>query len=164
MIILGVDPGIKNTGLCVLDGGKPVFATTVVLPQRSKVLVMEVLQCVLPILNATITKYGPSVTVVEEVTWYGRSRRAMLPLAIVAGAIVGTSIARNVPTFLLLAAMRSKIKRLPRKWTEHERDAARLAYRMNEWFALPVEKRSNLQRRLVGTLTSSTTRALSKRS
>lgn len=156
MVIMGVDPGIKNTGICVLDNGKPVFATTVVLPQRNKVLVMEVLECLVPAINATISRYTPSATVVEEVTWYGRARRAMLPLALVAGAIAGTSIARGVDTYLLLAAMRNKTKRWPTKWTEHERDAARLAYRMHEWFASDVAKRSDLSRRLaVGTHTYS---------
>lgn len=165
MVILGIDPGIKHTGLCVLDDGKPVFATTVIPPQSGKVLVMEVLECLLPVLNAVISKYSPSVTVVEEVTWYGRARRAMLPLALVAGAIVGTCIARRVDTYLLLAAMRNKSKRWPTRWTEHERDAARLAYRLHEWCASPAAKRSDLSRRLVaGTPTSNTTPAPKKRS
>lgn len=164
MVILGVDPGIKHTGLCVLDNGKPVFTTTLIPPGRGKFLVSEVLCHILPAINAAISKYTPSVTVVEEVTWYGRARRAMLPLAHIAGAIVGTSIARSVDTYLLLANMRNKTKRWPTKWTEHERDAARLAYRLHEWYATDAAKRSDLHRRLVGTPPPVTPRALSKRS
>lgn len=165
MIILGVDPGIRNTGVAVLADGKAVYRTTVSPKQRSKLIPSEVIRCLTPVLNAVITKYTPSVTVVEEVTWYGRARRAMLPLALVAGAIVGISIARHVDTYLLLASMRDKVKTWPKSWTEHERDAAALAMRLHRWFALDAAKRSDLSRRyLAATLTSNMESARSERS
>lgn len=165
MIILGVDPGIRNTGIAVLDGGKAVYRTTVCPQQRTKLIPSEVIRCLVPVLSAVLTKYTPSATVVEEVTWYGRARRAMLPLALVAGAIVGISIARNVDTYLLLASMRDKTKTWPASWTEHERDAAALAMRLHLWFAADAKDRSDLSRRsLAATLTSTTESALRKRS
>ena len=150
MIILGVDPGIKHTGWAVLQGSRPLAVGTLVPAIKGRLLPSEVLAFVLPAITELISKYTPSVTVVEEVTWYGRARRAMLPLAHVAGGIAGMSSALGVPTFLLLAAMRNKTRKWPDKWSEHERDAARLAYRMHELFAGTATAASVLPRRCLG--------------
>lgn len=165
MVILGFDPGIRHTGWAVLRDSHPLAVGTLVPATTSKLLPSEVLAFVRPVVIELISKYTPSVTVVEEVTWYGRARRAMLPLAHVAGAIAGMSSALGVPTYLLLAAMRNKTKRWPKRWSEHERDAARLAYRMYELCVKDADGGFVLPRRSVGlTPIKSTRSVLSKRS
>lgn len=127
MRILGVDPGIRHTGWCVLDDGKPVAHGLILVGGRGRLLVCEVLCVVIPSVRSLLKTYKPSAVVVEEVTWYGRARRAMLPLASIAGAIVGCASSSNICTYLLMASQRDRKRKWSVKWSEHERDAAALA-------------------------------------
>lgn len=129
MYVLGVDPGIRNTGWCVLnDDAEAIDHGVITPPGRGKLLVSQVLGYVLPVLQEVMTTHLPSSAVVEEVTWYGKSRRTMLPLAQVAGGIAGFLWdSNNIHVYMLIANMRSKETKWPASWSEHERDAAALA-------------------------------------
>lgn len=129
MIILGVDPGIRHTGWVVLDDQTVVGRGTIVPPGRGKMLVSQALSFILPEIAAVLAAYHPSIASVEEVTWYGKTRRITLPLSHVTGAVAGVCLASGVSVCLLLANMRKNIKgpRGSAKWTEHERDAYALA-------------------------------------
>jgi len=132
-MILGVDPGLRHTGIVVLaDDGKVVFRTTVGPTRKGKLRVGEVLGVVLTTLAGLVT--GPwriTRAGVEEVTWYGKGRRITLPLSHIAGGIAGYLLAAGIPVTLLLAGMRSPERRPPLRstkgWTEHELDAWQIA-------------------------------------
>lgn len=126
-MIIGIDPGLRHTGWCVIDeDGKPVARGTIVPPGRGRIQPHEVLNVVLPALDAVVTKYRPDYAVVEQVAWYGSSKRITLPLSHVAGGIAGYCTGLGCDTYLLLAAQ--KTFSCQRKgWTEHERDAYVLA-------------------------------------
>ena len=66
------------------------------------------------------------VVVAEEVVWQGR--RGMLPLAHVAGAVVGAAYAMGRVVYLLTPSMK-KNGRKPKAFSEHEWDAYLLARR-----------------------------------
>jgi len=124
--VLGVDPGIRNTGLYYFGNGngKP-WRRTVQCPKKwpfERCLEMILLE---------VAGRLPSVDVVavEEVVW--RRRRGMLPLAHVAGAVVGLALQLNKVVYLLTPAQKGNVGRTPKGWTPHEVDAralARVAY------------------------------------
>mgnify|MGYP001558261413 CR=1 FL=1 len=127
--VLGIDPGVKHTGWCVLKAGKPIARGIIIPPGEGKHGVAEVLAWVLPRMRRILLDYGPTLVAVEEVTWYGRGRRITLPLSHIAGALMALSALSTSATFVLLPGQ--KIKKRPRwitsKWSEHEADAALLA-------------------------------------
>ena len=133
--VLGIDPGVKHTGWCVLrDTGplsvyKPIARGVIIPPGEGKHGVAEVLSWVLPRMRQVLLDYGPTLVAVEEVTWYGRGRRITLPLSHVAGALIALSALSKAVLFVLLPGQ--KVKKRPRwiteKWSEHEADAALLA-------------------------------------
>ena len=127
--VLGIDPGVKHTGWCVLQDGKPVARGVIIPPGDGKHFVSEVLAWVLPKMSAVLQDYMPTLVAVEEVTWFGRGRRITLPLSHIAGALMALSSLSGSVTFALLP--HQKPKKRPRWitkiWSEHEADAALLA-------------------------------------
>ena len=129
MVILGVDPGLRHTGFCIVGEGNRVVARGVLVPPgRGRIQPEKVIDYVLPALCRLIDEHHPHCAVVEQVTWYGARRRITLPLSHVAGAIAGFCLGIGIPVYLLLANMKRGGK-APRgkSWTEHERDAYMLA-------------------------------------
>jgi hypothetical protein len=127
MTILGVDPGLRHTGWCVLgDAGVVAARGTIVPAGRGRIQPHEVLNIVLPELGRVVDRYQPSIGVVEQVAWYGSSKRITLPLSHVAGGIAGFLVGLGLSVYLLLASMRGD-ECARRGWTQHERDAYELA-------------------------------------
>lgn len=119
--VLGIDPGIRNTGWCILVDGK-AKAHGVIHTQRQPWV-----ECIAIILNRLDNMVGDwSSAAVEHVAWYGRSRKITLPLSHIAGAITGFLIGTGIPVYCLIPSMKAK-KKWPAKWSEHEKDAANLA-------------------------------------
>lgn len=123
-MILGVDPGIRNIGLAVVnEAGRLVCRETVTNPRKRPFL-----KCLAEVVRKVRLHAGVTcdTVVVEEVIW--RGRRGMLPLAHVAGAVVGVAVERGCTTYLVTPAMK-KNGRKPKAWSEHEWDAYLLARR-----------------------------------
>ena len=131
MKILGVDPGLRHLGLAVLEDGRVVDHYTVVPKGRGKIPIEQALTTAMGALNNVFKDHFISYAAVEQVSWYGKRHRVMLPLSHVAGCLVGYLCACGVPSCLLLAHQRRPVK-IPRawrgeSWDEHQRDAAALA-------------------------------------
>lgn len=125
MYYLGVDPGIRNTGLVLLKDKQIVSAYTVQ-PTGDW---PQVIATVLDALPNTV-----HVAAVEEVMWYGRPRKNMLGLAALAGAIVGALLEKKKVVYLLQASFRNntnigvKKLRYPKALdNDHLKDAYQLA-------------------------------------
>jgi len=126
-LILGIDPGLRNTGVALLQDGKIIWKVTWVTPGKGKVPIGDAVKFVLNQLDAYIA-VNPDVVVVEQVGYQGTFARIALPLAHVAGAIIGYWRGRKVPVYCLWAHMKkAKAPRGSSRWTEHEKDAAILA-------------------------------------
>ncbi len=134
-VVLGVDPGIKHTGwsILTLDTGRVMARGTIELVSRRRVGLADVLTYLDHALAAEVFPRVADVKVavagVEEVNYFGRAKRVVIPLAHVSGFIVGTLRARGIPTYIIAPAMkgpRDSIK-CPVGWTEHEKDARTLA-------------------------------------
>lgn len=128
-VILGVDPGIRHTGYCVLRDGKPIEHGVIVLEGRGKVAIADAIAFALSGLADIVHRWVPTAGVVEQVGWYGSRKAITLPLAHVAGSIAGFLAADGFPVYLLLATQRraASVKRPRRGWTEHDLDAYELA-------------------------------------
>ena len=132
MKALGVDPGLRHTGWCVIeDGPVRVLAKGTIIPPGSTQPEV-VIPFVLKELRNVWATHGIGAVVVEQVTWYGKGRRITLPLSHVAGAVSGFFLGKRLPVSLVLPAMKKRIKKKPFRfsgagWTEHAKDAALLA-------------------------------------
>lgn len=126
MVVLGVDPGLRHTGWCVLRGNRAVARGTIVPPGRGKMSLEEILSYVLPRLKAVADEWEPDIAVVEQVTWYGRPKRITLPLSHVAGAIIGVLLLR-CPVYVFIASMKKGKPPRGKTWDEHQKDAYVLA-------------------------------------
>ena len=135
MIVLGVDPGLRHTGYAVLRDGRPVETGVLVPPGALSLEV--VIRFVTEQLRGIVHQWKPEYAAVEQVAWFGRQRRVTMPLSHIAGAIAGFLLGRGVSTCLLLPTMkgerRIKIPRMGRSWSEHEKDAFRLATIAHEY-------------------------------
>ena len=129
-VILGVDPGLRHTGYCIIVDGKPKEHGVVVAEGSGKLPVECAIRVVLVGLGPILARW-PEVgaAAVEQVQWYGYGRRVTLPLAHVAGTITGYLLAGGIPVYLLLATQRRSIsiKRPKPGWEEHDLDALELA-------------------------------------
>lgn len=130
MIILGVDPGLRHLGVAVLEDGKVLYHDTMIPPGRGKISTEDAIRAALCFMSILIEEWGPDYAVVEQVTWYGKRYRIMLPLSHIAGACVGYLV-HHCPVYLLLANQRRPV-RIPKawlgeSWDDHQRDAAALA-------------------------------------
>ena len=129
MRILGIDPGMRHTGYCLLITGRPGKHGVIDLAGRGKVPIQDAITAALTGVRGLVRDLQPDMAVVEQVAWYGRASRITLPLSHVAGAIVGYLLAQGIPVCLLQASQR--VREIPKTWqkwtTEHERDAAALA-------------------------------------
>jgi hypothetical protein len=157
MIILGVDPGLRHTGYAVVDtvSGRCVARGTIVPPGRGRIQPEVVLDYVLRIFDDLVDQHDPAWGAVEQVAWYGSSRRITLPLSHVAGGLAGFLVGRGIPTCLLLAMMRAKVK-YHDAWTAHENDAYALAIALRKHLAAlaagdpsALPKRSAVARRII---------------
>mgnify|MGYP001617655747 CR=1 FL=1 len=123
LVVLGVDPGIRNTGWCILVDGKAKEHGVIRTQRQSWV---ECIAIILRGLTKIIVDWNPDFAAVEHVAWYGRSRKITLPLSHIAGAITGSLLVNGIPTYCLIPSMKAK-KKWPVKWSAHEVDAANLA-------------------------------------
>lgn len=128
MIILGVDPGILHTGVCVIKTGKPVYHSTIV-PMQSRAPFHTYIPHILSELQLILNEYSVTVAAVEAVSWYGKGRRIILPLSHIAGAITGMLLTNELPVYFLTPNMKKavKMKGFNSSWDEHQKDAALLA-------------------------------------
>lgn len=144
MNVLGVDPGIRNTGLYLWreNGNGKDKHRTIKCPRK-----WPFERCLETILLEVWLwlQMGADVVAVEEVVW--QRRRGMLPLAHVAGAIVGLALSRNKIVYLLTPAQKGKEVAVPKGWSQHEVDAqslARVAYHAER---VPSAATASIQRR-----------------
>ena len=122
-LILGIDPGIRNCGLVVINGAGRVMVRETIRNPRA----WPLMRCVARIVDRISQEdMASGVVVAEEVVWQGR--RGMLPLAHVAGAVVGAAYAMGRVVYLLTPSMK-KNGRKPKAFSEHEYDAYLLARR-----------------------------------
>ena len=131
MIILGLDPGIRNFGYAVLNDTKVSRRGVWTPPGKGKLLASQVLAYVLPLLAQLVAETAPEIAVIEEVVWRGMRRRITMPLSHVAGGALGLLVGQGVPVYLLTPGMKTRGVKTPRGWTEHEADAANLARRVH---------------------------------
>lgn len=135
MRILGIDPGLRHTGFCLTEGENRVVARGVLVPPgRGRIQPHQVLSAILPAVEKLIKQHQPTLAVVEQVTWYGKGRRITLPLAHVAGGLVGFLLANKISVYLLLANQKTILCR-KRGWSEHEKDAYVLATEVRRYLA-----------------------------
>ena len=135
MRVLGVDPGIRHTGVVVLDDDSVVLRATLMPKGKGRLSIEDVLNHVLPRLWNIVSETDPEAAVVEQVTFYGKSRRITLPLSHISGAIAGFLASWHMPVFCLTATMRrgTPVPRGSAGWDEHQRDAAVLAKVGQAW-------------------------------
>ena len=128
-IILGVDPGVKHSGYAVVQGRTVLEHGVIVPPGRGKLSAGQAIEAVLVGLEAVLRRHKITVAAVEEVQWYGYRQRITLPLAHVAGAVMGLLLGRGIPVYSILASQRRlcPVKRSKRGWDEHDLDALELA-------------------------------------
>lgn len=144
--ILGIDPGIVNNGWAIVRNGRPTKWGLWETPGRGKHTVATVLAWVLPRLAKLVDAEKPDHAAVEEVVWQGIRRRITMPLAHVAGGIVGLLAARGVSVLVVTPSMKGHVDLTLRGDAgEHELDAARLAMRALD--ALRVEGDSSRSKR-----------------
>lgn len=129
-VILGIDPGLRHTGYCVLVDGKPREHGVIRLEGHGKVAIADALRCMVGGLCPVLSRCGPlDAAAVEQVGWYGSRKAITLPLSHTAGCLVGFLLACDVPVYLLLANQRKPVavKRPRAGWEEHDLDALELA-------------------------------------
>ena len=128
-VILGIDPGLRHTGYCVLVDGKPREHGVILLSGHGKVSIGNALSPIFSILSGLISEIRPDCAAVEQVGWYGSRKAITLPLSHVCGGIVGFCAGRSISTYLFLANQRRPVavKRPRRGWQEHDLDAYELA-------------------------------------
>lgn len=132
MVTLGVDPGMRSTGMAVLVDGKVAYRTTVFLAGHGKLPVAAAVPGIAVELKQILSAWRPSFAAVEQVGWYGRAKGITLPLSHVAGFITGYLVASGVNVCLLYAKQKVAAVKFMRKrgepvWDEHQKDAAVLA-------------------------------------
>lgn len=130
MRVMGVDPGIRNCGVVVLEkknGGKVevLFSKTIV--TKSDDCVRKLVQLGDAVFDVAV-EFVPHEVVVEDVLWYGR-KKGMLDLAKAVGVVLRVCQGlkpRLVPAHLkkLVPVPKGKVFK---GWTEHARDAYQLA-------------------------------------
>lgn len=128
MRILGIDPGIKHTGLAILVDGKITDTTTIIIPDSGKISIERAMGYILPRLPQFYNTDEPLHAIgLEQVQWYGRAKRITLPLSHIAGMFAGYFYSIGVPVYLLLPTMKNAKIHRRKNWDEHQYDAARLA-------------------------------------
>ena len=130
MLILGVDPGIRHTGIALLRDGKVIYRDTLVPPQKDKLPYYHIIPFVLEKITNVLKKEDVEAAAVEEVAWYGRNRRVTLPLSHMAGSIIGLLLTNDIPVYVLSPTMKKSVKvkgGFNSSWDEHQKDAALLA-------------------------------------
>lgn len=146
--ILGIDPGLRNVGLCVMEGRKVLHHDTF---DPGGGIVSEIINQIIFVLKAQVTRWQPTLAAVEQVVWQGRRNRNMIPLAGVAGAIAGYLVGRGIPTYVLTPSMKADDWQSPPSgWTEHDRDARALAITVHD--AVSAELRMNVTKKQVDKL------------
>lgn len=138
MKLLGVDPGLRHTGLAILDrdSGKVLDTELLLFPGRGYKFIGTYLEWILPRVAEYVDEHKPRLAAVEQVGWYGRRQRITMPLSHVAGALVGLLWGRAIPVYLLPANMKQGPdvdKRRPRGVSDHEHDAVLLARKVRAW-------------------------------
>ena len=124
-MILGVDPGTRNIGFVVIDGGgRCVKRRVLANPTRSTFV--QCVKAVVREMGDLQVNLGYDTVVVEETVWQGR--KGMLPLAHVGGAVMGAALAMGCRVYLLTPSMKKNGKK-PKSWSDHEFDAFLLAKR-----------------------------------
>lgn len=154
MVVLGVDPGIKHTGIAVWVDGGIAHRETVIHQDPHRITVAEALEPILDRLRLVVRQFRPTVACVEQVGWYGRAKRITLPLSHVAGAITGYLMANGIGVYLLYAKQKTAIVRFNRTrganpWDEHQKDAARLAATAAEFEAAQNSEAKSLTERVI---------------
>lgn len=127
MVSLGVDPGLRNLGLCVLKD-RTVLMTDTIDP-GSTADFPALLNMISSHLRGLLRCWPIDVAAVESVVWLGRRKRMLFPLCQIAGFVTGVLVSAQIPTYLLTPNMKGPYKKKPSRWTEHEYDAFRLAGR-----------------------------------
>ena len=126
--ILGVDPGLRHSGWCVLnEDGSYGEHGVVIPPGHTKQPTDDYLRYILPSFRKIIKEHGPfQAAAIEQVVFQRHNRNITIPLSHVAGALVGLIWGKGIPVFLLTPNMKTFTIR-KKEWSEHEKDAAVLA-------------------------------------
>lgn len=145
MNVLGIDPGIRNIGFYRWNDNGENGSIRRTLRCPRKWAFERCLEEILSTARDWIRDYKVDVVAVEEVVW--RRRRGMLPLAHVAGAVVGLALSMGKVVYLLTPAQKGKEVAVPKGWSQHEVDAqslARVAYHAER---VPSAATASIQRR-----------------
>ncbi len=127
VIYLGVDPGYRNMGLCLLDASTSRVIRKTTLHNGS---INDWQKGFAPLLYG-IEKFSGTATIdsaaVEMISWYGK-RRGSLQLAHLAGGCVGYLLARGIDTrFFTPKEVKAMSAKSTRKgYDEHQNDALSL--------------------------------------
>ncbi len=138
MRILGVDPGLRNTGLCLIDDkGKTLYHAVIEYTPRGKRPLEEYMGYVIPDFTNIVTELTPSHASVEQVVWQGRRQMIAMPLSHMAGALIGILLTQpwHPDVFVLTPTMKGmdKCPRQSAGWSDHEYDARLLAEKVRRF-------------------------------
>ena len=129
MVYLGVDPGYRNMGLCLLDTTGPKVIKRTTLHNGP----IRAWQSGFPFLLDGIGKFIgtniPDAAAVEMISWYGK-RRGSLQLAHLAGGSVGYLLALGIRPVRFFSPKEvksmSETNPSPKGFDEHQSDALSL--------------------------------------
>ncbi len=120
MKILGIDPGIKATGWCLLNAGKVVSRGVIQRPGRAKAT-WAVLFGIWTELEEVLFATTPELVVVEDYVWYGRQRGFATLCKLVGGIVARVHRHAQIK---VITPKEKGAKKKPRKgWSQHETDA-----------------------------------------
>lgn len=129
MIVLGVDPGFRSLGYCVvrLRTARRVILARGTLGCRRGASWTGALPALVKTLARTVGAWQPAVVAVESITWVG-PRRGALALAHLAGAVGGQYASTAQVVFFPPHTVKRESARggPPRGWNAHEVDALSL--------------------------------------
>lgn len=132
MILLGIDPGFRNCGYCLVETNNGEQHAKVLhkgtLKLKSSKEWMTGIQTLLAELATELAdRPSPEVVAVEMISWYGK-RKGVLALAHLAGAFAGAFGGRaRVLLFPAVLVKRStESYPTPKRFNEHEADALSL--------------------------------------
>ena len=128
-LTLGIDPGTRNIGVCIIRDGSVLVERRVIQTPRGMSLESTLAYILIELEELVDYCHMIHAAAVEGVVWFGKVRKIVLPLSHVAGALAGFLWAKGIPTYLVPPAMKKLGGRIPlgRKPSEHEKDAAQLA-------------------------------------
>lgn len=124
-VILGVDPGLANTGVAVMRGEEVLWAATLLAPRSKYPDWLPQMRHQLTELEEVWREWNPDRVAVELIVWQGK-RRGALPLAQLTGAVFGLFFGKCPTEGFWPHEVKEMSKKKGNGNTEHETDAISL--------------------------------------